>query len=128
MKFRAIEGNRGFFPGHLASTGRERMIAALTLTGHDAVCLTPEQSRHGAVPAASNTVRKSEKLPKSRGSAGEPLDLSEVFGRIERLKDEDPGVRAKLQSIEQYVSTEGVPAVALTKMAKLGLVIDRWMT
>src|ERR1041385_939031 len=49
MKFGLIVGNRGFFPGHLAKSGREQMIAVLEKAGHSVVCLTPEQSRHGAV-------------------------------------------------------------------------------
>src|SRR5207247_2710851 len=53
--------------------------------------------------------------------------LSEIFGRIERLRDEDADVQAKLAAIRQYVSTDGIPAAALLKMSKLGLVIDRWM-
>ncbi|NIV28262.1 MAG: fucose isomerase, partial [Anaerolineae bacterium] len=34
----------------------------------------------------------------------------------------------KLEQITTYVPTEGVPNAALLKMAKLGLVIDDWMT
>jgi len=49
MTFGIIVGNRGFFPDHLARSGREQMIAALTAAGHDVVCPTPEQTKHGAV-------------------------------------------------------------------------------
>src|SRR5215467_2062701 len=49
MKFGLIVGNRGFFPDHLAKSGREQMIAALGRAGHSVVCLTAEQSKHGAV-------------------------------------------------------------------------------
>jgi L-fucose isomerase-like protein len=258
MKFGLIVGNRGFFPDHLAKSGREQMITVLHKAGHDVVCLTPEQSKHGAVetradakacaelfrasrdsidgvivtlpnfgdergiaeslrladlrvpvlvqatpdtanrmsiadrrdsfcgkmsacnnlqqfgiayslttlhteapdspefasdlawfsavcrvanglrklrigavgarPSAFNTVRYSEKMLEASGITIEPIDLSEIFGRIERLDDEDADVQAKLAAICQYVSTGGIPAAALMKMAKLGLVIDRWMT
>ena len=82
----------------------------------------------GARPAAFNTVRYSEKLLESNGITVEPLDLSEIFGRIGRLKCEDPDVQAKARAIRQYVPTEGIPDDAIMKMAMLGLVIDRWMT
>ena len=49
MTFGIITGNRGFFPGHLATTGRAEMVAALEAAGISAVVLTEEQTRHGAV-------------------------------------------------------------------------------
>jgi L-fucose isomerase-like protein len=81
----------------------------------------------GARPTAFNTVRYSEKLLEASGISTETLDLSEVFGRIARLKDGDSGVQAKLSEIRKYVSTTNVPDAALVKMAKLGYVIDDWM-
>jgi L-fucose isomerase-like protein len=81
----------------------------------------------GARPTAFNTVRYSEKLLERAGISVETLDLSEVLGRIERMKDNDDAAQAKLQAIEKYVTTSGVPKPALLKMAKLGAVIDRWM-
>jgi L-fucose isomerase-like protein len=81
----------------------------------------------GARPTAFNTVRYSEKLLESNGISTETLDLSEVFGRINRLKDNDSGVQDKIAEIKKYVTTSGVPDAALMKMAKLGFVIDDWM-
>jgi len=81
----------------------------------------------GARPAAFNTVRFSEKLMEHAGITVETLDLSEVFGRIGRLKDNDPQVEAKLGSIQGYVSTGGIPVPSLAKMAKFGVVVDEWM-
>src|SRR5271168_2811138 len=257
MTMGVIVGNRGFFPGHLATTGREEMIAALQKAGIEAVVLGPEQTKHGAVetydeaqrcaalfkskadaidgvivtlpnfgderaiadtlrlarlgvpvlvqatpdsqskmtiahrrdsfcgkmsacnnlkqygipyslttlhtecpdsveftkdlewftgvcrivkglknlrigaigarPAAFNTVRYSEKLLEASGISVETLDLSEVLGRISRLKDTDDSVVQKLKSIQTYVTTTDIPQAALVKMAKLGAVIDGWM-
>src|ERR1700678_1176442 len=81
----------------------------------------------GARPAAFNTVRYSEKLLEAAGISVETLDLSEVIGRIERMKDSDDAAQAKLAAIHKYVTTSGVPPAALLKMAKLGAVIDEWM-
>jgi len=257
MTMGVIVGNRGFFPDHLAKTGREEMIQALQKAGMDAVVLGPEKSKYGAVetyeeakrcaelfqsrrdvidgvivtlpnfgderaiadtlrlshlsvpvlvqatpdtpgkmaithrrdsfcgkmsacnnlrqygipyslttvhtetpdsaefskdlewfagvcrvvrglrnlrigaigarPAAFNTVRYSEKLLEASGISVETLDLSEVLGRISRIKDNDEGVAKKLKSIESYVTTSGIPQAALLKMAKLGAVVDDWM-
>jgi len=82
----------------------------------------------GARPAAFNTVRFSEKLLERESISVETLDLSEVFGRIGRLKDDDPKVQAKLSSIKDYVTTQGVPPASLMKMAKFGVVVDQWMS
>jgi len=81
----------------------------------------------GARPAAFNTVRFSEKLLEFAGISVETLDLSEVFGQIARLPDQDARVAAKREEIAGYVNARGVPAEALTKMAKLGVVVDEWM-
>ena len=81
----------------------------------------------GARPAAFNTVRYSEKLLEANGISVETLDLSEVLGRISRMKDSDDRAVAKLRSIEKYVTTNAVPEAALLKMAKLGAVVDDWM-
>ncbi len=47
--FGVIVGNRGFFPDVLARDGREEILRVLAEQGHQAICLTPEQSKFGAV-------------------------------------------------------------------------------
>ncbi len=97
------------------------------------VCRVVRGLRHvrlgalGARPAAFNTVRYSEKLLERAGISVETLDLSEAFGMTERLKEGDEAVSAKRQAIEAYASTQGVPSDALDKMARFGVVMDRWM-
>lgn len=81
----------------------------------------------GARPAAFNTVRYSEKILEAQGISIETLDLSEVLGRIDRMKDNDDHAQAKLSAINKYVDASAVPAAALLKMAKLGAVVDQWM-
>jgi L-fucose isomerase-like protein len=81
----------------------------------------------GARPTAFNTVRYSEKLLEASGISVETLDLSEVLGRISRIKDTDEVVVQKLSAIQKYVTTSGIPPAALLKMAKLGAVVDEWM-
>jgi len=81
----------------------------------------------GTRPAAFITVRYSEKLLEKAGISVEVLDLSEAFGRANRLADDDKEVRGKLDEIKAYVSTQGIPPEALVKMAKFALVVERWM-
>jgi L-fucose isomerase-like protein len=82
----------------------------------------------GARPQAFNTVRYSEKLLENNGISVITIDLSEILGRIERMKDDDPAAVGKLNAIKAYVSTNDVPASSLMKMAKLGAVVDGWMS
>ena len=81
----------------------------------------------GARPQAFNTVRYSEKLLENNGISIITLDLSEILGRIDRMKDDDPAAQSKLAAIRSYVDTSNTPAAALIKMAKLGAVVDGWM-
>ena len=257
MTYGVVVGNRGFFPGHLAKTGREEMIAAIEAAGAKAIVLSAEESKYGAVetfaeaqrcadlfkkhgetidgiivtlpnfgdergvvdairlsglkvpvlvqatpdksdamtiatrrdsfcgkmsacnnmmqygikyslttlhtespkshefktdlewfaqvcriakglknlrigaigarPSAFNTVRYSERILETHGISIEPIDLSEILGRIRRMSDSDDTAQAKLAAIKSYVTTSGVPDEALLKMAKLGAVIDTWM-
>src|SRR5438309_2319463 len=62
----------------------------------------------GARPAAFNTVRYSEKLLEANGISVEPIDLSEILGRIARMGDQDSAPVAKLECSQRYVSTDQV--------------------
>ena len=62
------------------------------------------------------------------GITVETLDLSEVFGRIHRLADDEPRVKEKLANIGRYVNEGATPAASLLKMSKFGVVVDEWMS
>jgi L-fucose isomerase-like protein len=81
----------------------------------------------GARPAAFITVRYSEKLLEKAGISIESLDLSEAFGRVSRLSDDDARVKTKLDEIKTYTPTAGVPSDALIRMAKFALVMEEWI-
>ena len=49
MTFGVLVGNRGFFPSHLATSGRLEMVAALEAAGMKAIVLSPQETAHGAV-------------------------------------------------------------------------------
>ena len=88
------------------------------------------QARIGAVgarPNAFNTTRYSEKLLQSAGISVSTMDLSDVFGRAARIGDDDPRVKEKIAEITGYAATAQVPGSALTRMAKLAVVLLDWM-
>ena len=79
----------------------------------------------GARPAAFNTVRYSEKILQLSGISVETIDLSDILGRTGKLKEND--YKDKLAALKKYVACKGVPAESLVRMAKLGVVVDRWV-
>jgi len=88
-----------------------------------------KNARLGAIgtrPNAFITVRYSEKLLQASGIHVCTVDLSEILGAANKLTDDDPKVKAKLDEIHAYVPTGGVPSPAVVKMAKLGIVLDDW--
>ena len=81
----------------------------------------------GARPVAFNTVRFSEKLLERAGITVETLDLSEAFGRIKAMADDDARVVAKTEAIQKYANATKVPAASMAKIAKLGVMMDEWI-
>jgi L-fucose isomerase-like protein len=81
----------------------------------------------GARPTAFNTVRYSEKLLEQSGISIETLDLFELFGWVNAMKSGDARVEAKLKEIQAYVDAKNIPPLALLKMAKFGVAVDKWI-
>jgi L-fucose isomerase-like protein len=81
----------------------------------------------GARPGAFNTVRYSEKLLERHGVSVTTVDLSEFLAAAGKLTDGDDAVRAKLDDIRGYAPAPGVPNEKLVQMAKIGVVLGRWM-
>ena len=66
MTMGLIVGNRGFFPDHLAKSGREEMLRVLGAAGMDVVALTPEESKYGAVETRVESHRCADLFRKNR--------------------------------------------------------------
>ena len=81
----------------------------------------------GTRPNAFETVRYSEKILQFNGISIEPIDMSEIFGMINRLKDDDPKIQQKIQFIKDYTPTTSFPEVGLLKLAKLAVVVENWV-
>ena len=79
------------------------------------------------VVAAFNTVRFSEKSLERAGISVETLDLYEVYGRAERMKDSDPALKAKFDAMTASSRRMGSLQRRLVRMAKFGAVVESWM-
>src|SRR5579859_1516754 len=66
MVFGVIVGNRGFFPDHLARSGRQEMISALTAQGIKPIVLGENDSKHGAVETRQEAARCADLFKKHR--------------------------------------------------------------
>ncbi|MFX0105758.1 MAG: L-fucose/L-arabinose isomerase family protein [Candidatus Hodarchaeota archaeon] len=81
----------------------------------------------GTRPNAFETVRYSEKILEFSGISIEPIDLSEIFGLIKQLKDDDIKIKEKIDFIKNYTTTTEIPNESLVKLAKLAVVIEDWV-
>ncbi|MFX0139309.1 MAG: L-fucose/L-arabinose isomerase family protein [Candidatus Hodarchaeota archaeon] len=81
----------------------------------------------GTRPNAFETVRYSEKILEFNGISVEPIDLSEIFGLINQLKDDNKKVKEKIEFIKNYTSTTEIPEESLIKLAKLAVIIEKWV-
>ena len=63
----------------------------------------------GVCPNAFNTTRYSEKLLQSVGISVQTVDLSELLGAGNRLKDDDFAVKERLESILAYLPPMACP-------------------
>lgn len=81
----------------------------------------------GTRPAAFETVRYSEKILEINGITIEPIDLSEILGAINKLQNDDPKVKEKIQFIKTYTPTTIFPEEGVLKLAKLSVVVEKWV-
>jgi len=82
----------------------------------------------GARPGAFNTVRYSEKILERHGISVTTVDLSEILGTAAKLGDRDSRLVAKTDEIRAYADATAVPPAKLAQMARLGVVLDDFVT
>src|SRR5215471_556758 len=82
----------------------------------------------GARPNAFNTTRFSEKLFENAGISVNTIDLSEVFGRADRIDSSDSRVTQRIDQIKNYADSSQAPHESLARMAKFAVVLDGWMS
>jgi L-fucose isomerase-like protein len=83
----------------------------------------PAHRRAGRAPHRVQHRSLQREAPRAAGISVETLDLSEVFGRINMLDDDDAAVRPSWQ-VDPGLRppAKGVPAARVIKMAKFGVV------
>ena len=87
MTMGVIVGNRGFFPDHLAKSGREEIIRALESAGMEAVVLSPEQSKYGAVESRQDTRRCADLFKQNRDRIDGIIVTLPNFGEERAIAD-----------------------------------------
>ena len=80
-------GNRGFFPDHLAKTGREEILRALEAANMEAVALTPEESKYGAVETREESRRCAELFKRNRERIDGVIVTLPNFGEERAIAD-----------------------------------------
>src|SRR5882724_10063561 len=87
MTFGLIVGNRGFFPDHLAKSGREEMLRVLAAAGFEVVAPGPEESKYGAVETREETHRCAELFRKNRDRIDGVIVTLPNFGEERAIAD-----------------------------------------
>ena len=87
MTMGLIVGNRGFFPDHLAKSGREEMLRVLESAGMDVVALTPEQSKYGAIETREESRRCAELFKNNRERIDGVIVTLPNFGEERAIAD-----------------------------------------
>jgi len=81
----------------------------------------------GTRPTAFQTMRFSEKILQQYGITVVPVDLSEILGLANALKENDPAVLKKIDSIKQYGNIEkNVLSANIVKQAKFSVVVENF--
>jgi len=106
--------------------GRPRVVSPAYAAWY-AVSRTSASAQSAHVPQPSTPSATQEAAREERHHRRDTR-LSEVMGRIGRMKDTDDAAQEKLSAIKKYIPVGETPEAALIKMAKLGAVIDQWMT
>jgi L-fucose isomerase-like protein len=75
-----IVGNRGFFPDHLAASGRETVLNVLKEEGLNAVALTPDDTRFGSVESLAEAQKCADLFKQHRDEIDGVLVTLPNFG------------------------------------------------
>jgi len=82
----------------------------------------------GARPAAFQTMRASEKILQATGITVVPVDMSEILGNANRIDNDAPEVKQKLDEIKAYGNIpQSVASENIVKQAKFGIASERWI-
>ncbi len=121
MKFTALKP-------HVVSPSSDRFKANLDY--FDRLCRVVKGFQNmvigaiGARTTAFKTVRFDEVALERVGVSVETFDLSDVISRVNAFPEQGSAYKEKLAALRDYTSWEGVPAESLSKLTRLGVVLD----
>jgi L-fucose isomerase-like protein len=78
--FGLIVGNRGFFPSHLASSGRDTVLKVLEQEGYRVVALSPEDTEYGSIESLKDAQKCADLFKKHRDEIDGVLVTLPNFG------------------------------------------------
>src|ERR1700688_2361262 len=87
MTFGMIVGNRGFFPDHLAQSGRTEMIAAIEKSGHTVVAPGIQDTKFGAVESRAEAACCADLFKQHRESIDGVIVTLPNFGDERAIAD-----------------------------------------
>src|ERR1700693_1780694 len=87
VTFGVIVGNRGFFPAHLARSGRTEMIAAIEKAGYGVVAVGPEDTKFGAVESRAEAACCADLFKKHRDAIDGVIVTLPNFGDERAIAD-----------------------------------------
>src|SRR5258708_27126985 len=87
MNFGVIVGNRGFFPDHLARSGRSQMLSAIEKAGYDATAVGPEETKFGAVETRVEAARCADLFKRRRDAIDGVIVTLPNFGDERAIAD-----------------------------------------
>lgn len=82
----------------------------------------------GARTTAFKTTRFDEITLQKYGITVESFDLSELIYKVQHKKDDDQTVREKTERLKSYTDCSLVPGENLTTLAKIGVVLDEYIS
>lgn len=98
-----------------------------------AVCRVVNGLKHarigqiGTRPLGFNTCRASEKILQRSGITVVPADLSELLYAAQKIDDNDPALKAQIESIRGYAAVPADYEDKLVLQAKFGLAVEQWV-
>lgn len=81
----------------------------------------------GARTTAFKTVRFDEIALQKYGITVESFDLSELVFNVQKMADDLPEVKAKIEALKNYSDFSCVPVNNMATLAKIGVAIDRYI-
>lgn len=82
-----IVGNRGFFPAHLALSGRQTMLKVLAEEGIQAIALTPAETTYGSIVTVEDTKKCAALFKQHRDEIDGVLVTLPNFGEERAIAD-----------------------------------------